>query len=271
MIPSPLHSSHSNVAGSSRARNHCRWAFTLIEVFVAIGVISLLVALLLPVVQRARESARRSQCQNNLRQIGLAFALYEGSAGCLPMGRIPINDVRFSGANPPCTSRFVDASIFVAVLPYIEQKDLFDGVNQGLSIFAFENTTLHRHQIALLMCPSDSGSGVLVPVPTGTFAPMAPDQPGENRVVARTSYSGSFGRFPINSLPNFFPGCSVPPQVVSQNDGVFNDARPIRLADVTDGLSKTMFASEKSLRALNALNSGTSFEGNRWGQFFWVF
>ena len=108
--------------------------FTLIEVLVVLGVIALVVALVLPAVQAAWESARRALCGNNLRQIGLGILHYEATFGCLPPGRFQAYDPRYAGTNPPCTSPLVDKSYQVFILPFVEQSPLHNAINQNLAI-----------------------------------------------------------------------------------------------------------------------------------------
>ncbi len=120
--------------------------FTLVELLVVIAIIGVLVALLLPAVQAAREAARRSQCSNNLKQLGLALHNYASTFGCFP---------------PPCTLRVgvpSDSwSLHALLLPYIEQGGL-----QSLINF----TTTYQNQpqvtqtsIGLLLCPTDPNNG----------------------------------------------------------------------------------------------------------------
>src|SRR5215208_751505 len=103
---------------------HCRGAFTLVELLVVIAIIGILVALLLPAVQAAREAARRSQCSNNLKQIGLALHNYAEAQGTFPNAR-PAND---SGNNDSSAM-----SLWVSILPQLEQQPLFNAWNFNLN------------------------------------------------------------------------------------------------------------------------------------------
>jgi len=222
-------------------------AFTLIELLLVLSIIGLLMALMMPAVQNAREAARRTQCRNHLKQIGLGIHHYAEVHGCLPMGRVPIHDPRFAGPNQPCNAIYNDQSVLVAILPYVEQDQVYNAVNHSLSIFALENTTMHRQSIELYACPSDPGAGRPTALFPGQLTPMAPDPPGAPWQMAMTSYSACFGTFPVRAIPAFFGNCVVPPKLIAQCDGAFNDVHPITFASVTDGLSTTIFASEKAV------------------------
>src|SRR5579872_2978963 len=99
-----------------------RSGFTLIELLVVIAIIAILVALLLPAVQQARESARRSQCKNNLRQIGLAIANYESTHMVFPFGK----GAGYAALGAPVYARW---SVHSMLLPYVEQAPLFAAIS----------------------------------------------------------------------------------------------------------------------------------------------
>src|SRR5215831_19064753 len=147
----------------SKMRRHR--GFTLIELLVVIAIIAVLIAMLLPAVQSAREAARRAQCVNNLKQIGLAMHNYISSVDALPpsgsshyVGTTSVSPISPSGV--PVLNAF---SMKVRILPYMEQQAIFNAVNFSLdpewkplfSDWEMANTTVKAMRIATYLCPSD--------------------------------------------------------------------------------------------------------------------
>ena len=128
-------------------RQDSRRGFTLIELLVVIAIIGVLIALLLPAVQAAREAARRSQCSNNLKQLGLAIANYESALSSLPWG---------AGPNPSTAGNNTPSSLAL-LLPYMEQKPLYDAMNLSGTYKTDDtlNATVLKTKINSFLCPSD--------------------------------------------------------------------------------------------------------------------
>src|SRR5262245_17298178 len=114
-----------------------RTGFTLIELLVVIAIIGVLIALLLPAVQQAREAARRIQCSNNLKQLGLAFANYESAHRSLPMGDCAVNAPPFPGDIP-------QASYHAYLLPFIESDSKYAVFNFSFQVNGNNNNATAR-------------------------------------------------------------------------------------------------------------------------------
>ena len=217
-----------------------RGGFTLIELLVVIAIIAVLIALLLPAVQSAREAARRAQCLNNLKQIGIAIANYESTFKVYPFGKglIYTPPAGSTTGMPVAGYKYARWSAHSQLLMFIEQGNLFNSINfslppetpgmQGPTGFMppftdpnRENMTTSLTQVATFLCPSD--------------ATVNPSWPGGNNYTAnqQTCACDLSETFPSTQFPNEVPR------------GVFYYLSAVAPATVTDGLSNTVYFSEK--------------------------
>jgi prepilin-type N-terminal cleavage/methylation domain-containing protein len=154
-----------------------RRGFTLIELLVVIAIIAILIALLLPAVQQAREAARRTQCKNNLKQLGIALHNYHDTFTTLPPSGIAMGvgavDYFNGGSTTPAIPRYSNLSGFVLLLPYIEQSTMYAAWNFNNAASASwlyglyspatmlgsadVNAAISKTPLAALTCPSDNG------------------------------------------------------------------------------------------------------------------
>ena len=135
-------------------RGQHRFGFTLIELLVVVAVIGILIAMLLPAVQAARESARRSSCTNNLKQVGLGLANFESAYGKLPTGG---EGTDYKTSPPSTIFDAKEVSTFTLLLPFIEQKDVFDQFDLRYSYRdnrAPQNQAAAQYEIKTYLCPS---------------------------------------------------------------------------------------------------------------------
>src|SRR5262249_15993433 len=136
-----------------------RRGFTLIELLVVIAIIAVLIALLLPAVQSAREAARRTQCVNNLKQIGLALHNYLSANDRFPMGGTPQYDAR--NPTPAGPYEWMNYSSFAMMLPYLEQTVVYNSCNllvcpdTGHGFAQVHNITAYNTKLNAFLCPSD--------------------------------------------------------------------------------------------------------------------
>lgn len=225
-------------------------AMTLVELLVVLAIIGLLVALLLPAIQGAREAARRSRCASHLRQIGLGLLMYHDVHGSLPVGIAATNDPRHWGPHPPCTALLFDKSFLVSILPHVEQVPLYHAFNSSLHVTEAENRTILSTTVAIYLCPSDPGAG------PGTLRPSPPlkavfGEPTEPVAGSFTSYAGCHGSYPVLATPHPGNACKVPPAARTQSDGVLNTLAPMPLSAVRDGLGQTILVAERAAHVLN--------------------
>ena len=194
-----------------------RAGFTLIELLVVIAIIAVLIALLLPAVQAAREAARRMQCTNNLKQIGLALHNYHDAVGVLPLGRTIPQAASFSPL-----ARF---------LPYVEQANLGNALNYNFGYNDGPNTTITRTSLSVFLCPSDSAAAIPPAIGAGTNY-------RSNEGTSLVMWYGNSDTTKVNAA------------MPAPNGLFFSDAR-VGFADVIDGLSNTAAFSEHVLGDFN--------------------
>jgi prepilin-type N-terminal cleavage/methylation domain-containing protein/prepilin-type processing-associated H-X9-DG protein len=205
--------------------------FTLIELLVVIAIIAVLISLLLPAVQSAREAARRAQCTNNLKQLGLALHNYESANRSLPWGHGPFNNNDW-GAFPLLLNNFEQSQVFNAIN--------FSDTGHAAAKPSAENATVQYMTLAVLNCPSDDPSGL-----TTGFGPV--------------SYAASFGAAPAgNSLasPDGLFGHIGGSIITPVQAGYGPDEPIVTLQMVVDGLSNTAAFSERCYGLGTGNNSG---------------
>jgi prepilin-type N-terminal cleavage/methylation domain-containing protein/prepilin-type processing-associated H-X9-DG protein len=208
----------SHRIGSKRRRG-----FTLIELLVVIAIIGVLIALLLPAVQSAREAARRAQCINNLKQIGLALHNYESANKTFPPTTILV-----PYPNGPVGAWLFESSwsAFARMSPYLEQAGFYNAINFNLTYSKPPNTTVSITPFNLLVCPSDPGSHI----DDGTLGSTG---------YATTSYGTCDGDWYVWSV-NWGATNSVGPM----NKSLFGPNYARSIAMILDGTSNTLAVSE---------------------------
>ncbi len=226
--------------------------FTLVELLVVIAVIGMLVALLLPAVQSAREAARRNQCLNNLKQLGLGLASFENARGMFPpayVGDSGASGSQFGVSYPDENKNGPTGFAWGALLlPFIEQQPLYNSFNFDLPCWAPVNTQAAATKLPLFLCPTATGGsdGFDVERDSGDLVHGVAITPkiffAHSHYVTNAGVSQPWGRTPAYSY-NF--DVSEPVNgVLSPINGPFYRNSHTRVADVTDGLSNTVFLGE---------------------------
>ena len=225
-----------------------RAGFTLIELLVVIAIIAVLIALLLPAVQSAREAARRAQCVNNLKQIGLAVHNFESTNNKFPDGQGPV-------PKGPGSVGFIRGSVLTQILPYLEQANIYATFNLNLDVHSnLENQTARTIQIAAFTCPSDSSSATLTEA---------------GRPYGTNNYFGSIGA----TAAQLFNTATATAETDNSRLGIFNiqmnltgslatnpDFRKVMntvtISSITDGTSNTAMFSETRRSTLPSVTTG---------------
>jgi len=196
-----------------------RKAFTLIELLVVIAIIAILVALLLPAVQQAREAARRTQCRNNLKQIGLALHNYLDAFTRFP----PVSVL-------PAGQTFEPWSAHARLLPYIEQTTLANLIDWSVTPEFTANPVAAKTRVPIYLCPSE--------------------------VNDRARQTPTLVHYPINYSFNEGTWFIYDPVGMGVGDGAFHPNRAMGAGDFTDGMSNTLAASENKAYQPNLYDSG---------------
>lgn len=197
------------------SRYRKRRAFTLIELLVVIAIIAILIALLLPAVQQAREAARRSQCKNNLKQIGLAVHNYHDIYTCFP--------------NANANSELSGGSLFVSILPLIDQANAYNLYDFNLTNSDPYNVTVTSQVLPFYLCPTS---------PMRRAVPSCSSDSGR----APGHYAVCIGSKDYNPYWSYYGD----PQPVLNGSIVYTNSTPgqTRFRDITDGSTNTLMIGE---------------------------
>jgi prepilin-type N-terminal cleavage/methylation domain-containing protein len=217
-----------------------RRAFTLIELLVVIAIIAVLISLLLPAVQQAREAARRTQCKNNLKQIGLALHNYEGSHRVFPPSSTSAlrRGVWEWPANGPADPRIRLHSFASLILPYIDQANMYNQIDYSVSSLAVVNRMVASQKLPFYLCPSYTGRQV-------STDPLYVTTVGFSEFAIRNYVA--MGARTVLGLSGAIPA-----------EGVMYPGSRNGFRDVTDGTSNTIVIAETREENASVWIDGTS-------------
>lgn len=234
-----------------RNRYRARPGFTLVELLVVIAIIGVMVGLLLPAVQAAREASRRMTCSNKLKQIGLAIHNYESAHNRLPGGYQSFNRYHLIGTLAPedFDALTWDATTgwawTAAILPFLEQQSVYDAIDFASPLWEPRFASVRELTLPVFLCPSATG---------GDLAFNVVDESGANLIkrgvpirLGRSHYVASHGREEAWGERSG-PAGGLQGEVGRIADGPFFRNSAIRFTDVLDGLSNTIFIGEHTSR-----------------------
>jgi prepilin-type N-terminal cleavage/methylation domain-containing protein/prepilin-type processing-associated H-X9-DG protein len=220
-----------------------RNAFTLVELLVVIAIIGMLVALLLPAVQAARESSHRTSCYNNLKQVGIGLHHYHDALKVFPSSYIvsPLTNVPMGPADPSTGDTGPGWGFLTLLLPYVEQGALYQSLNINFPCWSPANAALVQTVLPQYICPSavNMGSPPVYNVVDANGNKLA--------TFARANYVGVAGRF--SPWQQYFdPGLDLSTVNVGgfRVDGMLYRNSHTKIAEVLDGTSHTLIVSEKT-------------------------
>jgi prepilin-type N-terminal cleavage/methylation domain-containing protein len=223
---------------SSTDKQRILAGFTLVELLVVIGIIGVLVALLLPAVQAAREAARRASCVNNLKQMGLALHGYHDAHGTLPPGGI---------MEGPCCETKSHTSWTIAILPFVEEDAVYARYVQAAFNEDTVNAPVREALIDVFTCPSEPDARSLRNRESGPGMALL-WAPGSYRAMTGLSADGNWwGNF-LGGMPRLPISFRGPLHTVGNPGPAHGDVlSTVRFSEISDGLSKTIAIGERSV------------------------
>lgn len=216
--------------------------FTLIELLVVIAIIAVLIALLLPAVQAAREAARRTQCRNNMKQLGLAMHNYHDAHKIFPPGIVAAShgnvNCQYVAAGSTCDNeQYSQISALTLILPFMEERALYQAYNMKLACCSAANSTATSGVVKTFLCPSNPRGDELIKAAYYIGADVGPTDyvlsMGGNSLLTCASPYGL-----DTSANSTFPGIMRP------GAGMFNVNSNVRISSVRDGTSQTFMMGE---------------------------
>jgi len=222
-----------------------RRGFTLVELLVVIAIIGLLIALLLPAVQAARESARRMSCTNNLKQIGLALHMYHETLKALPMGWIAFD----ADGTTPHWHGEPGWAWGAKILNYLEQRALAqNAIHDVLPIIDPANTAARVVPLRIYLCPSGKSPEKFFLGPDDVESPISGSFPTVGYQLSSSNYVGVFGTRDLHDVCD----PSSPDYNECRGDGTFFLNRTVGFRDFSDGLSNTLIVGERSAKWIDS-------------------